>query len=214
MFLLLAGGDMKTGWIRRTGSHVPGCVGVLLFFPAAASAHLVSTGMGPVYDGIGHLLLTPEDLVPAIALSLYCGLRGPRAGRYAMFLLPLAWLLGGLVGLNLDLGVVIPVPALSFLLLGGLIAADAKLPLPLIGPMTVAIGLLHGLLNGLVLKSGPGGPALLGIMGALFVLVALLSAVVVSLERSWTRIVVRVMGSWVAASGMLMIGWYYRGQLG
>lgn len=204
---------MKRGGIQRTGGLVLGVMGVLFLLPAAAFAHLVTTGMGPVYDGIGHLLLTPEDLVPVIALSLYCGMRGARAGRYAMFMLPLAWLLGGLVGLNLDLDVTIPVPALSFLLLGGLIAADAKLPDQLIGPMTAMIGLVHGVLNGLVLKSGPGGPALLGIMGALFVLVALMSAFVVSLERSWTRIVVRVMGSWVAASGMLMIGWYFRGQL-
>lgn len=204
---------MKKGCIQRTGALLLGLLGVLFLLPAAAFAHLVTTGMGPVYDGIGHLLLTPEDLVPVIALSLYCGMRGARAGRYAMFMLPLAWLLGGLVGLNLDLDVTIPVPALSFLLLGGLIAADAKLPDQLIGPMTVMIGLLHGVLNGLVLKSGPGGPALLGIMGALFVLVAIMSAFVVSLERSWTRIVVRVMGSWVAASGMLMIGWYFRGQL-
>jgi len=204
---------MKRGCIQRTGALVLGVMGVLFLLPAAAFAHLVTTGMGPVYDGIGHLLLTPEDLVPVIALSLYCGMRGARAGRYAMFMLPLAWLLGGLVGLNLDLDVTIPVPALSFLLLGGLIAADANLPDQLIGPMTVMIGLLHGVFNGLVLKSGPGGPALLGIMGALFVLVALMSAFVVSLERPWTRIVVRVMGSWVAASGMLMIGWYFRGQL-
>ncbi len=204
---------MKRGGIQRTGVLVLGVMGVLFLLPAAAFAHLVTTGMGPVYDGIGHLLLTPEDLVPVIALSLYCGMRGARAGRYAMFMLPLAWLLGGLVGLNLDLDVTIPVPALSFLLLGGLIAADAKLPDQLIGPMTAMIGLVHGVLNGLVLKSGPGGPALLGIMGALFVLVAIMSAFVVSLERSWTRIVVRVMGSWVAASGMLMIGWYFRGQL-
>lgn len=204
---------MKRGGIQRTGALVLGVMGVLFLLPAAAFAHLVTTGMGPVYDGIGHLLLTPEDLVPVIALSLYCGMRGARAGRYAMFMLPLAWLLGGLVGLNLDLDVTIPVPALSFLLLGGLIAADAKLPDQLIGPMTAMIGLVHGVLNGLVLKSGPGGPALLGIMGALFVLVAIMSAFVVSLERSWTRIVVRVMGSWVAASGMLMIGWYFRGQL-
>jgi urease accessory protein len=204
---------MKKGCIQRTGALLLGVLGVLFLLPAAAFAHLVTTGMGPVYDGIGHLLLTPEDLVPVIALSLYCGMRGARAGRYAMFMLPLAWLLGGLVGLNLDLDATIPVPALSFLLLGGLIAADAKLPDQLIGPMTAMIGLVHGVLNGLVLKSGPGGPALLGIMGALFVLVALVSAFVVSLERSWTRIVVRVMGSWVAASGMLMIGWYFRGQL-
>ncbi len=82
------------------------------------------------------------------------------------------------------------------------------------GPLTAAIGLVHGLLNGLILKAGPGGPAILGIMGALFVIVTLLCAVVVSLERGWTRIAVRVMGSWVAACGILMLAWYFGGQNG
>ena len=89
-----------------------------LLLPSPAWAHLVNTGMGPVYDGIGHLLLTPEDLVPVLALSCYCGLRGPKAGRWAMFVLPLAWCAGGLIGLRLDLEITLPVTSLSFLLLG------------------------------------------------------------------------------------------------
>jgi hypothetical protein len=53
---------------------------------------------------------------------------------------------------------------------------------------------------------------LIGIMSALFVLVALASAFVISLKPPWTRIVVRVAGSWVTAMGLLMIGWFMRGQ--
>jgi NADH:ubiquinone oxidoreductase subunit H len=48
-------------------------------------------------------------------------------------------------------------------------------------------------------------------MAALFVLVTLASAFVVSLERPWARIAVRVAGSWVAASGLLQLGWAFRG---
>ena len=70
----------------------------LLWPPSPASAHLVTTGMGPVYDGIGHLLLTPEDLVPVLALALYAGLRGAITGRRILFLLPLAWFVGGVAG--------------------------------------------------------------------------------------------------------------------
>ncbi|NNF47239.1 MAG: hypothetical protein HKP44_12890 [Desulfofustis sp.] len=187
--------------------------GAAVSLPSQAWAHLVNTGMGPVYDGIGHLLLTPEDLVPVLALSCYCGLRGAQAGRWAMFMLPTAWCLGGFVGLGLDLDSTLPIAALSFLLLGGLIAADAKFPVQVIAPLTVAVGLVHGVLNGLILKTGPGGPAILGIMGALFVIVTLLSAVVVSLERSWSRIVVRVAGSWVAACGILMIAWHFSSKI-
>jgi len=56
-----------------------------------------------------------------------------------------------------------------------------------------------------------GGLGLLGIMAALFVLVTLASAFVVSLERPWARIAVRVAGSWIAASGLLLLGWAFRG---
>jgi len=64
----------------------------------------------------------------------------------------------------------------------------------------------------LALKDGPGSLGLFGIMATLFVLVALVSAFVVSMKPPWTRIVVRVTGSWVAAIGILMIGWFMRGQ--
>jgi hypothetical protein len=58
-----------------------------LLNPLDAGAHLVTTGMGPVYDGIGHLLLTPEDLIPAMAVALSAGLRGKDPGRQTLFLL-------------------------------------------------------------------------------------------------------------------------------
>lgn len=187
-----------------------GLVGGLLSIPAAASAHLVTTGLGPVYDGIGHLVLTPEDLVPTVALSLYCGLRGSRVSRYAIFVLPLAWFLGGLLGTTLESLPSFPVSAISFLLLGLLVAADITLPLQVVTPLIAFIGFTHGLFNGLALQDGPGAMGLMGIMGALFVLVTLGCAFVVSLERPWTRIAVRVMGSWVTASGLLMIGWFLK----
>jgi len=49
-------------------------------------------------------------------------------------------------------------------------------------------------------------------MVMIFVLVALASAFVVSLKRPWTRIAVRVAGSWIFASGLLMLGWMIKGQ--
>lgn len=35
-------------------------------------------------------------------------------------------------------------------------------------------------------------------------------ALVVSIKAFWARIAVRVMGSWIAATGLLMIGWSLR----
>ena len=184
-------------------------IGVLCC-PSSSAAHLVTTGMGPVYDGIGHLLLTPEDLVPVLALALYAGLRGAVAGRRTMFLLPFAWFVGGLAGSALNPATSIPIPALSFLILGGLVAANLCMPAAAVMVLAIALGLVHGFLNGAALKDGPGTIGLLGIMTILFVLVTLTSALVVSLKKPWGRIVVRVAGSWIAAIGLLMFGWAVR----
>jgi hydrogenase/urease accessory protein HupE len=182
----------------------------LICAPSIAAAHLVSTGMGPVYDGIGHLLLTPEDLVPALALALYAGLRGAASGRRAMFLLPTAWFLGGLAGSALNITVGSVLPALSFLLLGVLVAADLGLPAAAVSAVAIALGLIHGFLNGAALREGAGTLGLVGIMAMLFVMVTLVAAFVVSLEKHWARIAVRVAGSWIAATGLLMFGWTLR----
>jgi len=67
--------------------------------------------------------------------------------------------------------------------------------------------------NGVALKEGAGILGLIGIMATLFVIVAIASALIVSLKPPWTRIAVRVAGSWMAAIGMLMFGWLIRGQV-
>jgi urease accessory protein len=63
-----------------------------------AEAHLVTTGLGPVYDGIAHLALSPADLAVVMALTLLAAVRGPRQGRFLLALLPAAWMAGGLNG--------------------------------------------------------------------------------------------------------------------
>jgi len=199
--------------IKLTGIH-KGLLTVfgLLFWPSYASAHLVTTGLGPVYDGIGHLVMTPEDLIPVVALALFAGMRGAAPGRRALFVLPLAWFAGGLLGVIIDGLPTLPVAALSFFILGVLVAADLNLSQKSFTAVAVAVGFVHGALNGVALKEGAGILGLIGIMATLFVIVAIVSAFVVSLKLPWTRIVVRVAGSWVAAMGMLMFGWMFRGQ--
>jgi len=184
----------------------------LLLWPSLASAHLVTTGLGPVYDGIGHLVMTPEDLIPALAIALFAGLRGAAPGRRALFVLPLAWFGGGLLGVIIEGLPTLPVAAISFIILGVLVAADLKLSQNWFTTIVIVVGFVHGALNGVALKEGAGILGLIGIMATLFVIVAIVSAFIVSLRQPWTRIAVRVAGSWVAAIGMLMFGWLFRGQ--
>jgi hypothetical protein len=51
---------------------------------------------------------------------------------------------------------------------------------------------------------------LLRIGTAIFVASALAAALVVSLRPPWTRIAIRVAGSWIAATGLLLLGWILR----
>jgi hypothetical protein len=58
----------------------------------------------------------------------------------------------------------------------------------------------------------PAIVAALGLAAAVFVLIVLVAALVVQLRAQWARIAVRVGGSWIAASGVLMLGWSIRGS--
>ena len=185
---------------------------VLALGSANAHAHLEATGMGPVYDGMLHFLTSPEDLVPALALAMLAGLRGADHGRRALFTLPCAWLLGSLVGLNAAassagmLGA-----ALWFMLMGTLVLANARIPLAATTGLAAFLGLFHGALNGSGLGlSLPAVIATLGLAAGVFVLVAVVAAFISRLRATWARIAVRVGGSWIAASGLLMAGWAIR----
>ncbi|HEY6386273.1 MAG TPA: HupE/UreJ family protein [Candidatus Acidoferrum sp.] len=200
-------------WIRK-GARICATAALVATFPATAEAHLNATGMGPIYDGAAHFFMSPEDLVPVLAFALLAGLRGVSYGRRAMFVLPCAWLLGGLIGLSQSpangSGVI---TAIWFLLLGGLLAANIKLPMLGTTVLAALLGLYSGYLNG----TGLGQPAvavlaLLGLVASVFVVIALVAAFVVTLRADWTRIAVRVAGSWTAASGLLMLGWVLRAR--
>ena len=201
----------KTGRKRKIQGIVSGLV--ILLWPSISQAHLVNTGFGPFYDGISHLAMSPDDLLTALALALLAGLSGARAGRNVLLLLPPVWLLGGFLGLRMAQEVSLPLfSVLSFLITGALVALDRKLPLVLISILTCGFGFLHGFLNGTAMAARAGGGflALFGISLAVFVLVTLVSALVVSLRKHWARITVRVAGSWITAIGLLMLGWTYR----
>jgi len=199
--------------MKRSALLAAACAALTLW-PATAHAHLVTTGLGPVYDGISHLFMTFDDLLPVVAMALLAGLNGPTAGRRALFGLPIAWLAGGVAGYASGAAAQPAwIAALSFLALGILTAADRRLAPALVATLAVALGLGHGWLNGAsIAAAGREASGLVGITGAIFILTALVSALVVSLRRPWTRIAVRVAGSWIAAIGLLLLGWTLSGR--
>jgi urease accessory protein len=203
---------MKKG--RTAGSRWPLMMLVTLvmtLFPLPAEAHLNSTGMGPVYDGLLHFFLSPEDMLAVLAMALFAGQRGAAHGRWALFALPGAWLAGGLFGLTVTAMNGVVLTFVPFLLVGGLLAVDAALPLSATTALGGLIGSFYGFLNGVDIGRAPDGAlVLLGLVFAIFVVVAIASSFVVSLRQQWLRIAVRIVGSWIVASGLLMLGWTLR----
>jgi hydrogenase/urease accessory protein HupE len=184
----------------------------LLLIASPAEAHLMSTGLGPIYDGISHFALSPEDLVPSVALALLAGQCGPGTGRRVIFVLPVAWLLGGVAGLSAPGVKSFPdIGWISFMLLGGLVAANVKLSSTAITVLAVLLGSFHGFIDGATMGSAVDGiRVLIGIAATVFTLCTLVAAAIVALPWAVARIGVRVLGSWTAATGMLLLGWSLR----
>lgn len=177
-----------------------------------AEAHLVNSGLGPFYDGISHLLLSPEDIISVLGVALLAGLAGKAASRSGLFALTAAWLIGGIAA---SLGSAGVPPAIAtfptFLFVGALIASDRRLPPLSVGSIAASVGVWHGWLNGLgIAQSGQERLSLVGTVSTIFVVVSIAAAGVTASKSPIARIGFRVAGSWMAAIGLLMLGWNVR----
>lgn len=185
-----------------------------LLAPVAARAHLANTGLGPFVDGASHLLLSFDDLLPVIAMALLAGLNGKAAAKGALVALPSAWMAGGVAGFATG-SAFLPagITSVSLLALGILVAADRRLAPAAVAAIAVAAGLLHGWLNGAgIAAAGREAFALAGIVAAVLALVAPVSVAASRISAPWARIAVRVAGSWIAAIGLLLLGWALGGR--
>jgi urease accessory protein len=196
---------------RRLATAV---VAVAALAPGAASAHLVVSGMGPLYDGVGHFALSPEDLPPVAALGLLAGLRGPPTARLLLAVLPASWLVGGaaaIAGFAPATGVLAWATAGMFMGIGGLLAGAAAPPRAAFGLVAALLGLARGLDDLAGATAGASAIlALIGMAAGVFVVFALAASVSLPLTRLWMIVATRVAGSWLAAAGLLLAGWILR----
>jgi hydrogenase/urease accessory protein HupE len=185
----------------------------ILALPRTAQAHLVTSGGGPFFDGWVHFCVSPDDFLTVVALALFSGLAGKRAARGLVLTLPVAWLLGTLIGFYAT-----PFSAFEFrfagvslLGTGLLLGINLKLPTRWLLLIAVLVGTWHGFLNGLAMAAtGTSGLAAVGIAVAATIAALLMSAAAASLAKPWQLIAVRVVGSWVAAIGLLALAWEFR----
>lgn len=186
-----------------------GALLVVLASASPGSAHTVSNRFGDFYGGMLHPLTALEHALPVLALGLLAGQQGERAARWLVLVFPLALLIGA------GLGAVTPsfpsmslLNAASFVALGLLVAAGLRLPLPVLIALGAVFGLSHGYENGRAMVPGTAVHLfILGVATAGGLVMALVSAATIDLaERAWARVGVRILGSWIAAIGIMIIG--------
>lgn len=181
--------------------------GALLLLPGVALAHSPIPGIGGFYNGLLHPLLVPAHLLALVALGLWLGQQA--LPRIQGALLSFSLLL--LAGLVLA-GFAPPGGGQTSLLLAcalglGLLVATAS-PLPRYAAAAVAgvVALLVGLDSApeaggmrarLIVLAGVG----LGVHLLLLNVVALTSYA----QKPWLKVGVRVLGSWSAASALMVL---------
>jgi urease accessory protein len=187
-------------------------IGVLVI-PSTAQAHLVTSGAGPFFDGVAHFFVSMDDLLVVVALALFSGLLGKTAARWVLLTLPASWLVGMVLSLFFVAGMEDCLWATGVTLLGSglLLSCNPNLHPWSIASIAGVIGLLHGSWNGAAMRATETSAiASLGIVSAASVATLLLSATAVSVHVAWHRIALRVIGSWIAAFGLLALAWHFR----
>ncbi len=103
---------------------------------------------------------------------------------------------------------------LAVTLLAGLCGEQAGRWTVIVLPAAWFAAELIGLYGGVTIElpwAGVLSLVVLGIAATVLIIALLVPAAVVSPRAAWMRVAVRVAGSWVAAVGMLMLGWLARG---
>lgn len=193
--------------LRLTFSAPAGLV-LVLIVADAAYGHSVNKQFGDFYGGMLHPLTALEHLLPILGLGLLAGQQGTAVSRWVVLLFPMGLFLGASLGGPWEpSGWIEWFNRLSFVGLGILIAAEVRVPTSVAAILAVAAGLAHGYENTADVSSTVCLPLFVpGIVVSGIALVAVFAAVAASREAPWQKVAVRVAGSWITATGILVIG--------
>jgi len=177
----------------------------LLVASQPAQAHDVVAGVGGFSGGLLHPLLVPAHALALVALGLTLG--QPGRLRYAGLLLFAAGLAAGIALIVTAFAITTDLAVLAVAAVAGIaLAVGRPLPLAMSGPLAVVAGLA------IALDSVPEEIsmqttflALVGTAISATLAVMLVAGLARRLARDWQRIGLRIAGSWIAASAILVL---------
>ena len=175
--------------------------------PAPALAH-GSLAVGDFYTGMLHPLLHFETVLPILALALWSG----QLGDARAWQLPVAFSAAALVGavagiLDVEPPVGRPLLLLPMLVLGLLVAVRGRLPAWLAMAMVLFFGIGQGQANTYDPEQQIERPALFlaGFGSSIGLIFFHVVTRVFRYRAFWVQTAVRVLGSWIAATGLLVL---------
>jgi urease accessory protein len=178
-----------------------------MLIPAPAFAHPVQ-GVGDFYAGMLHPLITIESVLPLVAFSLLAGQQRRESAIPLLAALPIALVIGAVAA---SLGAVPRGLGMAQLVLtaglGLLILVARPLGPWVLTALCAAVGIFVGWTNASE-NLGQVSPlrfvtgfALIGLL-----LLVYANGLVRNLRAEWARIAIRVVGSWIAAASILVLG--------
>ncbi len=174
--------------------------------PVEARAHAPIAGLGGFYNGLLHPLLVPGHLLSLVAAGLLIGRRERHRAIAALIGVPPALVAGLVVA---ALGLLPPSDALPMAVaavLGVAVALDVQPPAVALRLAALAAGFVVGWDSGAD-EPGLRAAALSGagvVLGAFYVAVVA-AALALARRHPWQDIAVRVAGSWIAASALMVL---------
>lgn len=196
----------RTGWLAAA---------ILISQAEAAEAHIVASRLGDFYAGAVHPLTDLQDIILWVAMGVLAGSLGATKGRWLVLVFPLGLLAGLVLGRVFDVASVGPAAdAAMILALGLLLAAAARIPTALLCVIAFGLAVMRGAANAGDL--GPETDHLLfaaGLACAGYAVITLTMALTLAFRPSdsdssmaWRGIAIRAFGGWIAAIGLMMVG--------
>lgn len=192
---------------RRRWTAAAGAPLLAAGWPATASAHPMA-GVGDFYAGMLHPLTTVEHVLPLAALGLLAG-QQPRGTTLRVIpAVPVALIAGAAVALALPAPAGLQAVTIgSMVALGALVALAASLP----AALAVAAAALPAAAIGWANAAELGGQAAAirfvpGVALAGLLVVIYGAGCVRGLRAPWMQMAFRVLGSWIAALGVMTLG--------
>lgn len=178
-----------------------------LLFSETAFAHAPIEGIGSFYNGLLHPLLIPSHLILVVAIGLFVGQQAAKTTEIALGAFAVTTILGLIlawftVGSQLETYVLV-----LAVVTGLLIALNPELPRIVV----IVVGALAGLALGMdsAQEALAGKEKLASLFGsgiAIYFLVLYPLALADYMDKKpWQRIGIRVLGSWLAASSLLVL---------